>query len=162
MATTTEQAVRDILAANIAVITPSRQADVRFREHRYDNGDPLERWAEKNLECLRVFSILDRVDPFQPETTNTTEEWRQVTYDVLVAYPMTNRYGGGTAGARNRLEVMRSDLYQLETAVGLRGFATLTPAAYLVDRSEPLAAIDGDKVSFLRGALVYGLYRSTT
>ena len=120
----------------------------------------LASWAEQNQECLRVFSLLDRVDSYQPEVTNTDLEWRQASFDLLVAYPMTNRYGSGTAGARTRTEVMRSDMHQLETAIGLRGFATITNAAYLVDRSDGIAQIDGDKVSFLRGSIVYGFHRS--
>ena len=158
MATTTEAAIRNALVANIVAIVPSVQLDTRFREHRYDQ--PLASWAEQNQECLRVFSLLDRVDSYQPEVTNTDLEWRQASFDLLVAYPMTNRYGSGTAGARTRTEVMRSDMHQLETAIGLRGFATITNAAYLVDRSDGIAQIDGDKVSFLRGSIVYGFHRS--
>jgi len=158
MATTTEAAIRTLLATQIAAIVPSVQFDTRFREHRYD--EPFIGWAQKNRECLRFFSVLDLVDGFIAETTNTDVEWRQATFEVLVAYPMTGRYGSGTAGARNRAEVMRSDQHQIETAVGLRAFATLANAAYLVDRSDPLSAVDGDGVTFLRGSLVFGFYRS--
>lgn len=158
MATTTEATIRTLLAANLAATVPLLQSDVRFREHRYD--DPLIDWAQKNRECLRVFSILDDVNGWQPETTNITEEWRVVTFEVLVAYPMTNRYGSGTAGARTRGEVVRSDQHQIESALGLRGFATYTNAAYLVDQSTPISAVDGDGVTFLRGSLAYGIYRS--
>jgi hypothetical protein len=158
MATTTEATIRTLLAANLAATVPLLQSDVRFREHRYDV--PFIDWAQQNRECLRVFSILDDINGWQPEVTNTTEEWRVVVFEVLVAYPQTNRYGSGTAGARTRGEVVRSDLHQVESSLGLRGFASYTNAAYLVDQSTPLAAVDGDGVTFLRGSLAYGIYRS--
>ena len=158
MATTTEATIRTLLAANLAAVTPTVQSDTKFREHRYD--EPLIDWAQKNRECLRVFSILDEINPWQPETTNIIEEWRVVTFEVLVAYPMTNRYGSGTAGARTRGEVIRSDQHQIESALGLRGFATYTNAAYLTELSTPLAAVDGDGVTFLRAQYAYGIYRS--
>lgn len=163
MATTTEAAIRNTIAAQIAALTPALQANDKFREHRYDDPKGFIAWATKNPDAAyRMFSVLDIVDGFIAETTNTTEEWRQVTIEVLVAYPVTGRYGSGAAGARNRTEVIRSDQYQIETATGLRGYQNVANATYLVDRSEPIALVDGDGVSFLRGTLVYGFYKALT
>lgn len=156
MATTTEAAIRTQMATQIVAIVPLLQLDTKFREHRYDQD--FTDWAEANRECLRVFSIRDTLEGFVPETTNTDVEWRQVTFELLVAYPKTFRYGSGTAGARNRDEVMRSDQHQLETAVGLRGFATYTAATILVPSRADVASSDG--VDFSRLILTYGFYRS--
>lgn len=157
MATTTEAAIRTQMATLVVAIAPLVNADAKFREHRYDQ-DFVE-WAEANRGSLRAFSVRDTLGGFTPETTNISEEWREATFELLVAYPKTFRYGNGEAGARNRDEVMRSDMHQLETAVGLRGFTAYTAAVILVDQSRTDVAT-GDGVDFLRLTLTYGFYRS--
>lgn len=158
MSLTTEKAIRNLTASLVAGTTPAVLAGTKFVEHRYD--EDFEIWVGQNPDsCFRRFSVRDTLFESEPEVTNTTEEWRTVMLDLIVAYPKSNR--AGSAGARNMDEAIRSDMTLLEKAVGLNGASNYsTIAAFLKDRAS--TSIERrDAVTLVRTVLPYGFYRST-
>lgn len=160
LGTSTEAAIRDLTASLVVALVPSLQSEFRYREFRYDTGD-FEEFAARSPDCLRVFSCRELLEAYQPEVTNTDVEWRQVTIETAVAYPRTFRYGSGAAGDRMRDEVMRTDLHQLESEIGLRGYGNYSGiASMLVAESRQDVIGMRDSVAFLRFTIRFGFYRS--
>lgn len=160
MGTSTEDDIRDLTASLIVALVPSVQSEHRFREFRYDLGD-FDEHMSRNNDSIRLFSCRELLEPYQPETTNTDIEWRHVVIEVLIGYPRTFRYGNGQAGDRMRDEVMRSDLHQLESTIGLRGYGNYSGvAAMLVGESRQDVLGMRDPVAYLHFRLTFGFYRS--
>jgi hypothetical protein len=156
--TSTEADIRTRCASLLTALVPSVQSNVRFREHRYDQD--FTTWCENNQECLRMFAIRDTLGPYQPAITNTDIEWRQVEVELLVAYPRTSRYGA-TKTDVSRDVLIRSDLHEIESTIGLRGYYNISDlASLLVDESrQDIIGLD-ETVAFLRFSYVFGFYRS--
>jgi hypothetical protein len=125
---TTEEAIRSIMLTVIAAITPGLLIRDLFRA--YNESDEFTAWCESAPDaCFRRFSVRDTGDTDGQFETNTTEERRHVIFSVLVAYPDNYRYGADQG--RDQDDVMVSDRYLLEGAVGLRGYGNFTNASFL-------------------------------
>ncbi len=117
MATTTSYAIRGLLATAIRGITPTL-GGVLFVEH--DNQLEFREWCEKNpASSFRRFSVRERGVAEPALVSNNDVEWREVDFEILIAYPDGTRYGNAAGVDMDR--AMESDQDLIETAIGLRG-----------------------------------------
>lgn len=118
MATTTAYAIRNSIATAVRGVTPSLLADTAFLEHR--NEQPFRDWADSNpTAALRRFSVRELGVREPPMVSNGDLEWHETDFEVVIAYPISGRYGDGKDVDMDR--VMESDQDLVETAIGLRG-----------------------------------------
>lgn len=154
---TTEAAIRATLVTLVAAITPGLLIRDAFVAHQ-EEGDFVQ-WCESASDaCFRRFSIRDTGGTDRPEVTNITEELRTVVFAVLVAYPDNFRYGSDAG--RNQDDVMVSDRYLLEGAIGLRGYGNLVDASWLRDHYS-VSFVKGIGITFIEMRIGYLFTRST-
>lgn len=123
--TTTSAAIRDLCLTAVEALTPRTLAGDRFDRHREDRqgGVTFEEWVISDpLACLRRFAIRDTGARAAPSVMGGNYQRDRVTFEVVVAYPVINRYGL-TAG-RALEDVIDEDQKQIEYAIGPFGSAT--------------------------------------
>ena len=120
MATTTFSLVRANQVTQIHAVTPTLLSNVPFR--LAEDTVPFEEWAEKQSSaCFRRFTIQNNLNYTSPLVSNTDLEIHRVNCTLLVAYPLTL----GTYGLENYRsldDLIESDIFQLDTAIGTRGY----------------------------------------
>ena len=147
MAVTTAAAIRDRISAVITALTPTVLSGDTFRESRNEYEGDFKKWAKAHASAsLRRFQVRDSGKDGPAKSSNTTEEYRFITWQVLVAYPTTHRYGA-QAGL-DLDDVKSADQHQIETAIGMRGGANFTGsnpnADWTLDPPSPFAVPDTD------------------
>jgi len=144
--TSTEEQIRGLLITAVQALTPSVLAETRFRVHR--EAEAFEDWCTRNgTAALRRLSIRDTGENVFPIVTDTVVEERVVIFEIQVAYPDNSRYGADEG--RDRDDVMRSDFYQIEGVIGLRGYATYAGSAtWLQEQSSPAYTRVTDGLAF--------------
>ena len=136
--TTSAAAIRDLCLAAIEALTPRTLAHDRFERHRADlqGGQTFEDWLTKNPQQLRRFIVRDDGNRSAPPVMGGDYQRERVTFDVVVAYPLTNRYGAG--GSRDLDKVIEEDERQIDYAIGAFGSATFgTDTSPLVNDQVP-------------------------
>lgn len=124
MATTTPAAIRDVITARIEGLTPPTFGANLYRPHRHDRMD-LRAWAAANpAACLRVFAVETRGDTAEVEVTMVTQEQVRETFEIVIAYPESNRFGT----LQGLHDVIASDLRHLDYYAGTTGFS-VTPTS---------------------------------
>ncbi|MBK7823417.1 MAG: hypothetical protein IPJ61_20740 [Tessaracoccus sp.] len=124
MATTTPAEIRTVIIARIAALTPPTHGANLYTAHRDDRLD-LRAWAAANpLGCLRRFDVETRGDTSSPEVTMVTLEQVRETFDIVIAYPESNRF----SGRRGLDDVIASDLRHIDYYAGTTGFS-ITPTS---------------------------------
>lgn len=120
--TTTAAAIRDTMTAAVTALVPRSVSTDRF--HLYDeDGTTFQAWASENPQAsFRWFSILDTGVRAPPSVMGGNYQRDRVTFEVVVAYPHTNRYGPDAG--REREDVIEQDQRQLEHALGPFGAAS--------------------------------------
>lgn len=149
MAATTAAAIRDRISTVVTALTPTLLSSDRFRESRNEYAANFREWVLGSpAGAFRRFQVRDIGEDTPADSSNTTEELRAATYEVVIAYPQTHRYGD--QAALDRDDVMSADQHQIETAIGMRGtsnFTSSNPNAAWVSGST--AREVGDGVDFL-------------
>ncbi len=122
MALSTAAAIRDRIAVLVEAIAPDVLVSDAFLRHR-DEGD-FRAWADANPKAaLRRFQV--RAMTGRDEVIGSTGTYERIRreFDVLVAYPVSNRardaYEGGAVASTD--DLIESDFRQLEYAIGQRG-----------------------------------------
>jgi hypothetical protein len=161
VATTTVAAIRDRMITLVQALTPTTLASVRFKADRAEIN-AFRDWAEASPQAaFRRFAVMDTGDSEPADVSNTDVERRVVTFEAVVAYPHSYRYG--TDGSRDRLDVMELDQHQLEDTIGMRGYGNFTSdnadCSWLREGSMTTRE-DGGAVSFLVFRLAYSYHRS--
>lgn len=117
---TTEEDVRDRIIAIIVALDPTLLAGDRFRAFRNEGAaDFIAACEATPAGMFRRFQVIGTGADEPPPVSNTDHEERQATFQVLVCYPHTARYGADQA--LDRHDVMKSDQHQIEHAIGLHG-----------------------------------------
>ncbi len=130
MATTTYEAMRATMIAQIEAIAPTSFDNAPFRVNRAEMD--FRAWAADNpTACMRRFAVVDLFDYEPPETSNEDVEWIVGTQEILVAYPNDNRYGG--ANRRDQRDIVREDMYAIDNVVGHRGTRNYTDGHAVLD-----------------------------
>jgi hypothetical protein len=156
MATTTVAAIRDQMIGLVQALTPSSLSAVKFRVDRAELD--FREWAAANpASALRRFAITDVGSSEPAEVSNTDVEWRYVTFELVVAYADSGRYGRDYQ--RDELDVIEQDQHQIEDTIGLRGYGNVTDATFMRDGSETSREKLG-AVTFLVVRERLGYYRS--
>jgi hypothetical protein len=123
MANTTAGLIRDRIITVITGLTPTLHSSDAFRVYLEELDVPFEEWIAKNPQ-LRRFSVRDAGSYSPPVVSNSDVVRREVTFEILVAYPNTNQYGSDAS--RTMDDVIEQDMNQIENAVGLHGSANFT------------------------------------
>lgn len=115
---TSFEAIRDRQIAIIQALTPSMLAGNKFRV-ALDEID-FRDWADaKPLAAFRRFTIADLFEYEDPEVSGGDVEFVRTREEIAIAYPRDYRYG--TDNSRDASDCMRSDMRQINTAVGIWG-----------------------------------------
>lgn len=146
---TTAPALRDYIIALVTALTPDVLSGDRFIAFRNEgNGDFVVAMEAAPAGALRRVQVRYSGDDDPPIVTNTDHERQLVTFQIMVAYPHTGRYGADMALDRD--DVMRSDQHQLEETVGLYGQANfVSPNPNACWRDAPVSRLAGTSVDFL-------------
>lgn len=116
---TTAEAIRDRIIAVISGIVPRALSHDRFRKYLNEGGADFRKWARSKPDgTFRRFQVRELVFDGPPPISNTDFEERMATFQVLVAYPQTNRTGKDAALDRD--DAMTQDRHDIETAIGMR------------------------------------------
>lgn len=119
--------LRDYIISLIVALTPTSLSGTKFRAYRNEGGADFPAWAAANLAgALRRFQVRDTGMLAAPETDDAGNQSRVITFEILVAYPQTARYGRGQALSRD--DVISEDQHQIETAIGVRGWRSFLTA----------------------------------
>lgn len=158
MAVSTHTEIRDLHISLIAAITPSSQSGVRFRPHRERKS--IDEFGDENPNAvMRLFSVLDNGVYAAPAVSGLDLEWREVTLEILVGYPLSGR-----AGIRDGLDLealMIQDSEKIEAAVGLSGYANFPNSVFLSDKWST-RIVDGENTRYLRIETTHGYWRNKT
>lgn len=129
MTTTTAAAIRDEMLSMIESIAPSVERGTPFRRYR-EQASTFREWAEANpAACLRRFSIRYNGTFAAATVSNTLVEETSAEFEIIVAYPTTQRY----AGSLGLDDIVASDQLQVHARVGPPGYASITsPATVLI------------------------------
>jgi hypothetical protein len=119
---TTVESIRDRIIDVIAALTPTALSGDLFRPYRNEGAAEFMLAMESApTGALRRVQVIDDGSDEPPEMSSGVEEERLVTFQVLVAYPQTGRYGAEQG--LDRHDVMKQDQRQIEQAIGLHGRA---------------------------------------
>ena len=125
--TTTVSAIRDRIIALIASRTPTSLADDKFRAFRNELGADFRDWAEKHPDAaFRRFQVREVGDDEGPDVSNGDIERVRVTFEIVIAYPQTHRYGADSAMDRD--DCINADWLLVNAAVGIYGRANFSGA----------------------------------
>ena len=114
--------IRDRIIEVIEGLSPLVLSANPFLRFRNEGGADFESWSEENPQaCLRRFQVRDTGEDSPPTISNTDVEFVHVTFEIVVSYPQTHRFGPDNALDRD--DLMKSDQRQIEHAVGLCGYA---------------------------------------
>lgn len=123
MTTTTPGAIRDIIIARIAGLTPPLHSRDRFVAHREEVA--IRDWAAKSpAAALRRFTVETAGDTSDPTVTAVTIEQVSESFDIVIAYPSTARF----ADRLGLNDVIASDLRHVTYHAGTAGFS-ITPTS---------------------------------
>jgi hypothetical protein len=109
----------------IEALTPTSIPDVaEFKAHRSERDFNV--WCETNpVSCLRRFDIQDLFDYEIVDVSDLDKEYVRGQESIAIAYPeMEALYGAAQRRARH--DIMREDLRQIKTTVGLPGYGNYT------------------------------------
>lgn len=161
MATTTTKAIRERIIELVRAIVPEILAEDRFRLFRGEgDADFVEAAASQGAGALRLFQVRDTGNWEAPEVSTMNLSGRRVTFEVLVAYPHTNR--AGAANALDRDDAIRADERALERLVGLTGynnFAGAHPNATPLETAS--SRVPGEGVDVLYFQQTFFFYEAT-
>lgn len=155
--TTTAESIRDRIIEVIASLTPTMLVGDRFIEFRNEGEGDFVGWAETYVAgCLRRFQVRDTGDDAPAEVTDGVTELRMVTFEILVAYPQSSRFGQDEALERD--DVIAEDLDQIEHAIGEFGrgrFVAPHPEAAWVDGSAITTTGNGVDMLVIQQTMVF-------
>jgi hypothetical protein len=138
---TTPGVVRREIVALIEALTPATESSVGYREHRHETQD-LRDWADEFPEsCFRRFSVRYTGDRDQPEVSNTDVEDEERDFEIVIAYPSTNRWGD----TFDRDDVIDADANQVNHEVGTNSYGSITDCTML---TEGISREDGSPATF--------------
>jgi len=156
----TAEAIRDRIYTLIEALTPTSLPD-KFRRYRNEDGADFQGWAEsKPAAALRRFQVREVSDDGEPDSTNTTEEWVEVEFEIPIAYPQTHRYGA--ANGMDRDDVRKEDWKRIKKAIGAEGRGNFTGSYDCTPLGATETREEGDKVDFSVIRARYRYVRSTT
>jgi hypothetical protein len=151
--TTTPAAIATRIVALVEALTPTTETSIRYTEHRSEDGQSLDDFAEVHPEaCMRRFEVRYSGDRDQPEVSNTDVEAEERDFDVVVAYP-TSRW----STARERDAVIDADANQVNHEVGTNSYGSITDCTML---TEGISREDGSPATFAVINLSAHFYRS--
>lgn len=153
MATTTPGAIRDVIIARIAGLTPPAPLTPRYVAHRADNAIDLRTWAVAQPAAgLRRFDVETMGDTSDAEVTTGISEQVRETFEIAVAYQANNRFTDG----RGLDDVIARDLAYLTKHAGTLGFsATPTSNATIVSGTHRRERIGGVVLGVIPLSIVY-------
>jgi hypothetical protein len=129
MATTTAGAIRQRIIDVIKGLAPSSDTEIPFKPYLNQGAAAFRADCEQAPQgCARRFQVRDVGIDQPPPISNTDVEEREVTYEVVIAYPQTHRWGSGAALDRD--DAMSADQHQIEHAIGMCGRANFTSPTY--------------------------------
>jgi hypothetical protein len=120
MATTTDSAIRQRIIDAIKALVPSMDSETLFKPYKNQQAANFRSDAEQAPQgFVRVFQVRDTGEDQPPAIVNSDIEERRVTFEIIVAYPQTHRWGADAA--LDRTDAMRTDQHSIEHAIGLNG-----------------------------------------
>jgi hypothetical protein len=132
MPTTTASAIRQRIVTVIKAVVPALDSHTPFKPYLNQQGADFRADCEQAPQgSVRRFQVRDVGDDQPPAIVNSDIEERRVTFEVIVAYPQTHRWG--VDAALDRDDAMSADQHKIEHAIGLNGrenFASSVNPAY--------------------------------
>ena len=154
MGTTTFESVRNTQLSTVEGLTPSLVSEIKFLRHNEESN--FRTWCEENPQAaFRRFSIVDLYNYEPPEISNADVEFVVGREEVVICYPEDYRYGADNF--RDLRDLIRSDQYQIDDALGHRGTGNYTDAHAVL---ETVTMEDEEGISFLSLIYVFRFYRS--
>ena len=123
MATATPETIRNRIATLIAALTPTSDTGVKFVQSRDEAAADFPAWCEANpAACLRRFQVRYDGNDSLPPVSAVDNSLQSATFVILIAYPLTHRYGNG----RDRDDVMDEDWRKINYSCGIYGRANFS------------------------------------
>lgn len=130
MPTTTAAAIREQMVGLIVGLTPAYDSAVPFVPSTSDRHGNIRSWSRANPSAsTRRFQVRSRVVRQWTDITNTDVEAVLATFEIVVAYAQTHRWGPDAALDRD--DVIESDQSWIEQTVGRDGYANISNASWL-------------------------------
>ncbi len=160
MATTTVDMIRDRIRTVIEAIAPLTLTNDPFKRYRYEKSDDFRGWASENPQAsVRRFHVRSTGADQPVEISNYDFETHYVVFEVVIAYPQTNRWGGDDALDRD--DAMDQDRHLVEHVIGLSGAANFVPGtADAVYRGHVVTRETGGSCDFLVITQTMSFYRA--
>lgn len=151
--------IRDRIYALIEAIVPTTLTRDKFRRYRNEGGARFREASEASpTGAFRRFQVRETGDDSPPDVSNMTEERVRATFEIVIAYPQTHRYGPDNAMDRD--DVAFDDWKALNNLVGIysrgrySGSYDCTPLGAVMTREQ------GDACDFLVIEAVFEYMRS--
>jgi hypothetical protein len=145
---TTASEIRDRIYAVIEGLVPDMLGGDLFRRYRNELDADFRAWCTANAAgAFRRFQVRDTGRRELPDNSETGYEFHVVTFEILVAYPQTHRYGSDNAMDRD--DVAYDDARLINAAVGWAAKPNFTFSAGppAIPDATPLGAFERDRQS---------------
>lgn len=122
MSLATGATIRDRIRDLISYTDPLSLTVTRFRDSRNELKGDFRTDCEANpAGCFRRYQVRNVGDDPDPAVSNCDYEQRELTVEVVIAYPQTNR--AGSDNAMDRDDVIEEDWDEINFQIGLCGRA---------------------------------------
>jgi len=146
MATATPETIRNRIATLIEALTPTSDAATKFKQSRDEAAADFPAWCEANpAACLRRFQVRYTGEDEPPEVSAVDNSLQRATFTILIAYPLTHRYGSG----RDRDDVMDEDWRKVNYSIGIYGRANFSSTHDCTPMGATRSVERGEKVDML-------------
>lgn len=142
---TTSGAIRDQMISILEALTPGALPE-KYKRYRGEGDGNFKRWVSSQPDAgFRRFQIREVGTHVPPSITNTDVEEDTATFQIIVAYPQSARFGAKQSLSRD--DVITADRIQLEREIGMAARAHFSPpfpdacwrsSSSTTDRSGPL------------------------
>ncbi len=130
MATTTIRAIRATIVSLIKAIVPTFDTETPFKPYLNQGAAAFRRdMLAAPQASTRRYQVRARAGRRTQDATNTDVVAELVTFDIVIAYAQTHRWGADAALDRD--DAIEEDLKQLEFTVGREGYANIPNASWL-------------------------------
>ncbi len=158
--TTTAAEIRNACLDAVEALTPRTLSGDRFERHRADSssGQTFEEWLGAKQQQVRRFVVRDTGVRGMPTVSNMDVIRERVTFEVVVAYPVSNRYG--VDGDLSLEDVIDEDKRQIDHAIGLHGSANVPTTAVFLTELSGWDRIAAETYIFLIGRLSFEFWQA--
>jgi hypothetical protein len=146
---TTPPAIRALMITAVRNVIPTSLSSTRFVQ--YDQAMKFVDWCLKNIRgCFRKFQVRRMFEEEGVVVSNTDVREIGARWELLIAYPIDNRYAknSGQVG-RGIDDVLSEDIQLVDIAAGSEGYQNYNNTTPVITETKTVE-FEGDKVAFIR------------